>query len=273
NRLQGLLSVKFDLSEKFNLLIRSGLDLTDRNAKAYVARGSYNHNSYQGSMSQSFTSAYEWNTDFLFNYKQNLGSSVNMNLSLGGNYRYDRWKGIGQSGSDWKVPNFYHMSNLQNYSTWESLSQKEVLSLYGIGTISIKNYLHFDLTYRNDWSSTLPADNNSYSFYSGNVSFLFTEAFSIKSSILSNGKIRASVARVGNDAGPYQTTNYYGVSQSSFSYPIGSMSGRLAFQNFLPEITDSWELGTNLSFFKNRLEFDFAYYDGTTKNQIMPVEL
>jgi len=273
NRLQGLLSIKFDLSEKFNLLLRSGLDLTNRNAKEYVAAGSYNHNSYLGSMSQSFSNSYEWNTDFLFNYKQSLGSSVKLNLSLGGNYRYDQWKGIGQSGSEWKVPNFYHMSNLQNYSTWESLSEKEVISLYGIGTISIKNYLHFDLTYRNDWSSTLPSDNNSYSFYSGNVSFLFTEAFNITSSILSNGKLRASVARVGNDAGPYQTTNYYSVSQSSFSYPLGGMSSRLAFQNFLPEITDSWEVGTNLSFFKNRLEFDFAYYDGISKNQIMPVEL
>ncbi len=273
NRLQGLLSVKFDLSEKFNLLIRSGLDLTNRNAKEYVARGSYNHNSYQGSMNQNFSNSYEWNTDFLLNYKQNLGSSINMNLSLGGNYRYDQWKGIGQSGSEWKVPNFYHMSNLQNFSTWESLSEKEVMSLYGIGTISLKNYLYFDLTYRNDWSSTLPSDNNSYSFYSGNVSFLFTEAFNIESSVLTNGKIRASVARVGNDAGSYQTTNYYGVSQSSFSYPLGSMSSRLAFQNFLPEITDSWELGTNLTFFKSRLEFDFAYYDGTSKNQIMAVEL
>ncbi len=273
NRLQGLLSLKFDFSERFNLLLRSGLDLSNRNEKEYVAGGSYNHNSYLGSMSQSFSDSYEWNSDFLFSYRQDLGSSLHMNLSLGGNYRYDQWKGIGQSGSEWKVPNFYHMSNLQNYSTWESLSQKEVLSLYGIGTISFKNFVYFDLTYRNDWSSTLPADDNSYSFYSGNLSFLFTEAFGIKSSILSNGKLRASVARVGNDAGPYQTTNYYSVSQSSFSYPLGGMSSRLAFQNFLPEITDSWELGTNLSFFKNRLEFDFAYYDGTSKNQIMPVEL
>jgi len=87
------------------------------------------------------------------------------------------------------------------------------------------------------------------------------------------GKVRASLARVGNDAGSYQTTNYYSVGQSSFSYPMGGMSSRLAFQDFKPEITDSWELGTNLSFFKNRVEFDFAYYDGTSKNQIMPVEL
>ncbi len=273
DRLQGLVSINFNLSEKLDLLIRSGLDLTDRNAKEYAARGSYNHSSFQGFMNQQFSNSFEWNNDFLFTYNQKISESIHTNLSLGGNYRYNQWKGIGQSGTDWKVADFFHMSNLQNYSTWEGFSQKEVLSLYGIGTVSFKNYLYFDLTYRNDWSSTLPADNSSYSYYSGNLSFLFTEAFNIQSSVFSKGKIRASIARVGNDAGAYQTTNYYSVGQSSFSYPIGGMSSRLAFQDFKPEITDSWELGTNLSFFKNRVEFDFAYYDGTSKNQIMPVEL
>jgi len=273
NRLQGLVSITFTLSERLDLLVRSGLDLTDRSAKEYAARGSYNHSSYQGSMNQSFKNSYEWNNDFLLTYNQKISESIQTNLSLGGNYRYNQWKEIGQSGSDWKVPQFYHMSNLQNYSTWESFKQKEVLSLYGIGTVSFKNYLYFDLTYRNDWSSTLPEDNNSYSFYSGNLSFLFTEAFNIQSSVLSKGKVRASVARVGNDAGAYQTTNYYSVGQSSFPYPMGGMSNRLAFQDFKPEITDSWELGANLGLFNNKLEFDFAYYDATTKNQIMPVEL
>lgn len=273
NRLQGLVSIKFELSERLKLLIRSGLDLTNRNAKEYVAGGSYNHSSFQGSMNQNFSNSYELNNDFLLTYNKSLSKDISINLSVGGNHRYNQWKGIGQSGSDWKVSDFYQMSNLKNYSTWEGFSQKEVLSLYEMGTISYKKYLYFDLTFRNDWSSTLPADNNSYSFYSGNLSFLFTEAFNIQSSILSKGKVRASAARVGNDAGAYQTTNYYSVGQSSLSYPIGSMSGRLAFQNFKPEITDSWELGANLGFFRNRMELDFAYYDGTSKNQIMPVEL
>jgi len=273
DRLQGLISMNFILSEKLDLLIRSGLDLTNRNAKEYAAQGSYNHSSFQGNMNQQFNTSFEWNSDFLLNYDQKISESIHTNLSLGGNYRYNQWKGIGQSGTEWKVADFYHMSNLMNYSTWESFSQKEVMSLYGIGTISIKNYLYLDLTYRNDWSSTLPVDNSSYSFYSGNISFLFTEAFNIKSSVLSAGKLRASIARVGNDAGAYQTTNYYGVGQSAYSYPTGGMSGSLAFQNFVPELTDSWEVGTNLKFFNHRMELDFAYYDGTTKNQIMPVEL
>jgi len=268
-----LVSLKIDLTSTLDLLIRSGLDLTNRLSKEYASLGSRNHSSYQGFMNQDFSNGYEWNNDYLLTYHQKISESIHVNVSSGGNYRYNQWTGIGQSGSDWKVPDFYHMSNLQNYSTWEHLSQKEVFSLYGIGTVSVKSFLYVDMTYREDWSSTLPADNNSYSFYSGNLSFLFTEAFHLESSILTRGKVRASVARVGNDAGSYQTTNYYSVGQSSFPYPIGGMSSRLAFQDFKPEITDSWEVGTNLSFFDGRLELDLTYYDGISKNQIMPVEL
>ena len=105
------------------------------------------------------------------------------------------------------------------------------------------------------------------------MSFLFTEAFNISSHLLSNGKLRASYAKIGNDTGPYQTTNYYGVSQSQLPYPIGSMSGSLAFQNFKPEITTSWELGTELSFLGNLIDLELVYYDGASKNQIMSVLL
>ncbi len=273
NRIQSLLTLKFDITKKLNLLLRSGLDLTNYHWKEFVAMGSANGYSYMGGMNQYENNSYEWNSDFLLSYNTDLGENFNLNMSLGGNYRYNNWKSISQGGNDWKVPDFYHMSNLSNFYTGESLGQKEVLSLYGLGTISFKNYLYLDLTYRNDWSSTLPADNSSYSFYSGNMSFLFTEALNIHSNFFSKGKIRASVAKVGNDAGPYQTTNYYTVSQTNLPYPIGGMSGQLAFQNFKPEITNSWEVGTNLSFFNNRLDLDFTYYYSKSKNQIMSVEL
>ncbi|RKX84563.1 MAG: hypothetical protein DRP58_07055 [Spirochaetes bacterium] len=273
HRMQSLVALKFNFTDNLNLLVRTGLDLTNRKAKEYAAMGSYNAYSYQGFMNQSFSSEYEWNNDFLLAYDNQIAEDFRINLSLGGNHRYNQWSSIGQNGSEWKIADFYHISNVNNFSTWESSGEKEILSLYGLGTFSFKSYLYLDLTYRNDWSSTLPTDNNNYSFYSGNLSFLFSDAFNLGSDFFTKGKIRASVAQVGNDAGPYQTTNYYSVSQSNQPYPMGSMSGQLAFEDFKPEITNSWEVGADLNFFKNRLGLDIAYYDATTKNQIMNVEL
>lgn len=273
HRMQGLFSINYDISDKFDLLLRSGLDYTNRNAKDYSAQGSRANYKYMGGYSHGFDNRLELNSEFLLSYKEDLSEKINLYLNLGGNYRYNQYKNIWQGGNTWQVPDFYHISNIENYSTTEYFREKEVLSLYGLGTITYSNFLYLDFTYRNDWSSTLPAESNSYNYYSGNLSLVFTELFDVNPSILSLGKIRGSYAMVGNDTGPYQTQNYYSVSQTQWPYSVGSMSGKLAFADFKPEITTSWELGTNLGFLKNRINLDFAYYNSLSENQIMDVKL
>lgn len=276
NRIQSFISIKYDISEKLDLLIRTGLDYSSRNAREYAGTGSRNYvqkYEYQGYMSQAFTNYSEWNSDFLFAYQESLGKNFKLNLSLGGNYRYTQQKGIWQNGYAWQAPDFYHMSNVGTATTGERLVEKEVLSIYGLATVSFKNYLYADLTYRIDGSSTLPKDNMAYDFYSTNLSFLFTEAFHIKSKILSKGKLRGSYAKVGNDTNPYRTSNYYSMSSTNLPYPTGGLSSSLAIENFKPEITTSWEFGTELGFFDNKVDLDISYYDATTRNQILGVEL
>ncbi|NPA37657.1 MAG: SusC/RagA family TonB-linked outer membrane protein [Chlorobi bacterium] len=272
NRLQGLLVMNIDFTDKLKLMLRSGLDTYGLNSNEYLAEGCFAYKPL-GTMSESLTNNLNINSDFLLSYKTPLGEDFNIGLSLGGQHRYSYWKGLSQWGSDWKIPDFYHISNLNSYGTGEWHGTKEALSVYTLGDISFKNYLYTDFTFRNDWSSTLPIDNNAYQFYSGNMSFLFTEAFNIHSNLLSKGKVRASVARVGNDTGPFNTYNYYSVSQTTLPYPIGGMSSQLTFPDFKPEITNSWEVGTNLKLLNNRIEIDFTYYSGKTHNQILSVEL
>jgi TonB-linked SusC/RagA family outer membrane protein len=274
DRLQGLMVLNFDITKRLKLMLRSGLDLNSADYKEYLGEGglSLGYN-VLGSMSHSQNTSYFVNSDFLLTYSVPTGENISVNVNLGGQHRYATWRSISQSGTDWKIKNFYHMSNLNNYATGEGYGEKEALSIYALGDVSYKNFVYLDFTFRNDWSSTLPVENNAYQFYSANMSFLFSNAFNISSDFFSKGKIRASIARVGNDTGPYQTYNYYSVYQTTYPYPMGGMSGELTFQDFKPEITNSWEVGTNLSFFNNRLDLDFTYYDGKTHNQIMSVEL
>ncbi len=274
NRLQALLVLNFDITKRLKLMLRSGLDRNVVESKEYLAEGgkSIEYN-VLGYMTHGLSNSYSVNSDFLLTYSVPVDEDFSVNLNLGGQHRYGNWNGVSQGGSDWKIRNFYHMSNLNSYWTGEYMGKKEALSLYALGDFSYKNFIYLDFTFRNDWSSTLPLDNNAYQFYSANASFLFSNAFHITSGFFSKGKVRASVARVGNDTGPYQTYNYYSVYQTTFPYPMGGMSGELTFSNFKPEITNSWEVGTNLSFFNNRLDLDLTYYDGKTHNQIMSVEL
>jgi len=273
NRIQSLLSLKTIFSEKIDMFVRSGFDYTARDAKEYAAAGSAVNSNYRGWMNQSYGNDLEWNSDFLANYHDKISDMLSFTLSAGGNYRYNRSKGIAQSGNGWRVRDFYNINNLETYNTTESFNEKEVVSLYTLGNISYSNYLYFDFSYRSDWSSTLPAKQNRYPFYSANGSFLFSEALKLKSKIFSSGQLRSSYAVAGNDTGPYQTQNYYSVNQTALPYPVGSMNDRLAFPNFKPEIKTTWELGTNLRFMDNRFSLDLAYYSAVTKNQIMDVKL
>ena len=253
-------------------MLRSGFDFSNKNYKRWENPGRPSIEIGRGSMSQSLSNGIEWNTDFLVTYDKKL-KNISLNLSAGGNYRYNQGNGISQWVSVMRLPNFYHISNYVNYGTGEWFSQKAVYSLYGLGQFSFKNYLYLDVTARNDWSSTLPLKNNSYFYHSENLSFLFTEAFGMNNYILSSGKVRASYAKAGNDTGPYQIDQYYNIIQTQTDYPLASIGGQLPHFDLQPEETHSWEVGTNLGFFNRRLELDLTYYNSLSDKQIMNVSL
>lgn len=272
NRLQAMFSLNWDLAKDFSFIIRSGFDYLNRNAKAWENPGRPSMELGKGNMNQSMNNGVEWNSDFLLTYNKKI-KDFNLNISAGGNYRYHQSNGISIWGSVMRVPEFYNISNYKNYGAGEWHSEKAVYSLYGLGQFSFKNYLYLDVTARNDWSSTLPSGNNAYFYHSENLSFVFTEAFGISNYILSNGKFRASYAKVGNDTGPYQIDQYYSINQTQTDYPLASIGGQLPHFDLQPEETHSWEIGTNLGFLNRRLELDVAYYNSISDKQIMPVQL
>ena len=69
--------------------------------------------------------------------------------------------------------------------------------------LAYKNALFLEYSVRNDWSSALPKENNSYLYPAVSVSGVITDIFKIDSKVLSFAKVRASWAQVGGDTDPY----------------------------------------------------------------------
>jgi hypothetical protein len=94
------------------------------------------------------------------------------------------------------------------------------------------------------------------------------------SKVLSFAKFYGSLSRVGNiDIGPYQINNIYVVGGG---FPYGTLGGyQLSTQQYSPtlkpELTTELEFGTELAFFNNRIDFNFAYYNQHDRNQTLPV--
>ena len=272
HRLQAMLSVNWDILNNLDLMVRSGFDLSNKRGKSWENPGRPSITSGLGSMSQSVSNGMEWNTDALLTYKKKW-QDISLDLSAGGNYRFNEWFGMSQWGSSMRIPEFYHISNFANYGTGEGASRKAVSSFYGLGTVRYKQFLYLDVTARNDWSSTLPQGNNSYFYHSENLSFLFTNAFDWGNKILNTGNLRASYAKVGNDTGPYQVDQYYYLQQNLYPWPMAGLGGQLPHFDLQPEETQSWEVGTNLVFLNNRIVLDATYYYSLSDKQIMNVSL
>jgi TonB-linked SusC/RagA family outer membrane protein len=170
----------------------------------------------------------------------------------------------------------FYQANVMNINNTDPLTQRSqerivrrrVEGIFGEATLDYDKMVYLTLTGRNDVSSTLPRANNSFFYPSTSLSFVFSEIGSLKGKeTLSYGKIRASWARVANDAKPYAIQPTYETKTTTgggFGY---SVTG--ANPNLQAEMNTSMELGTELRFFKDRLSLDVAAYKRTTDNSII----
>mgnify|MGYP001604708618 CR=1 FL=1 len=216
----------------------------------------------------------EDNSDVLLTAAGSLSKSLTGSLNIGANHRDYSEEHAGLMGSGFNIPNLYNISNAKFISASQFLQRKVMNSVYFSGELAYNNYLFLDITGRNDWSSTLGMNNYSFFYPSVSSGFVFTDAFNMKSSLLSFGKLRASYAEAGNDANPYQTIAGYDLSTSTYNgQPEASISSSIPLLNLKNELTRSFEFGTELKFFQNRLGVDFTYYHSNTINQITPVDI
>jgi TonB-linked SusC/RagA family outer membrane protein len=271
DRFQGMFSVNLDVTEKINFNAKSGVDYITNNLTEYAPRGSNAQKQGRGHYSNFLGTTSNWNTDILATYKTDI-NKFNLTTSVGTNYRTHNEKSVHVYGYDSKVDHFYNISNyITSYSN-DYQSRKVVYSFLGLAQVSYNSLLYLDLTIRNDNSSALPKGNNSYWYHSENLSFLFTELLDVNPDVFTRGKIRGSYAKVGNDTSPYRTQYVYNVTQTpTLDFPVATLPSTLPSTNLRPESTTSWEIGAELGFIQNRINFDFTYYQALSTDQIMAV--
>ncbi len=186
------------------------------------------------------------------------------------NRRNQRRYTEGRTAGGLSIPNLYTLAASKDRPTVTSFfSDYKVNSLFGYLTLGYRDFLYLEVNGRNDWSSTLPEDNNSYLYGGVSGSFIFSEF--VKADWLSYGKIRASVARVGTDTDPYRILQTYTIGNPYGSNPLLTVPNQLPNQALRPTLSNSFEIGTELHFLNNRLNFDYNYYDRSATDQIIPL--
>lgn len=174
----------------------------------------------------------------------------------------------GLKGQDFLDPNFISINNTSIASRLNrtTLSQRRLVSFFGSATFDYKDYLYVTVTGRNDWTSTIPTERNSFFYPSISSSFVFSDAFpAVKKWV--TGKVRLAYAEVGKDARPYA---YRPSLESKLTtgggYGYGFTGPNLDLR---PEFARSYEGGFDLSFLDDRLGLDATWYRKRTKDQIV----
>jgi TonB-linked SusC/RagA family outer membrane protein len=169
-------------------------------------------------------------------------------------------------GQDFLDPNFVSVNNTNLRTNRTTISQRRLVSAFAQATVDFRKYLYVTVTGRNDWTSTIPVAKNSFFYPSVSTSFIFSDAFSGIGKFMT-GKLRAAYAEVGKDARPYAyrpSLEYKTTSNGGYGY--GFTGPNLALK---PEFATSYEYGTEVAFFHDRLGVDFTTYRKQTKDQIV----
>lgn len=274
DRVFGNVNATFDVNDWLSVKGVVGTDYYDEFRQDAVNSRS-TRSRVGGSFGQTMIVSSETNADLMMLVKRDLSSTISIDGLVGANIRNNRYRSIWVNAGELTVPDLYTISNVKgNISSSTYYSEKETQSVYASANLSYNDYLFLSLTGRNDWSSTLPANNRSFFYPSANLSFVFTDGLDIRSGILSYGKVRAGWAQVGNDTDPYRTMATYAPSSSTWDgVTFYSYTRQIPPLNLKPEITTSFEVGTELRFWNDRLWFDATYYKMGTKNQIMSVDV
>jgi TonB-linked SusC/RagA family outer membrane protein len=214
-----------------------------------------------------------------------LTDDISLNATAGGNYNQRGYNSLDAFVTGLNVPGWYSLLNTSSAPVLESKDvRRRLFGAFGAFDFSFKDYLYVNVALRNDWSSTLPVNRNSY-FYAGtNASLIVTDLFKeLKSDNVNLLKVRAAYGKTGNDASPYLIYNTYQngsapLPNGNVLLPIGGVAGlqhnkRLGNLDLRPEMTTEIEFGGEGRFFNNRLGLDVSYYNRKTKDQIINATL
>jgi TonB-linked SusC/RagA family outer membrane protein len=273
DRLIGNIGLSYKIIDGLTANLKSATDYYTDRRKLRIAYGT--SGTPYGSYEEDAYTVSETNTEFTLNYNKKLSSDFALEVLGGTNLRTKSFEENDQKAPRLAVADLYTLTNSRDpLVSSNNFYKLKTYSVFGSAQLSYRNYAFVNFTARNDWSSTLPSNNLSYFYPSISGSLVLSDAFDIKSDVLSYAKLRGGWSKVGADAQPYQLLNTYPFITPTFgSYPQLTAGALDLNANLKPETTTSSEVGVEAGFFNNRIRLDLSLYQSSSFNQILNVDV
>lgn len=224
---------------------------------------------------ENYTDIGRFLTSTIFTTLQKTQGNLRGSLIIGAATNDRRNETNSLYGEKFYLPDFNSINNTDPTTQRNRtiLTRSRLAGAFAKAEINYQNWLIANVTGRNDWSSTLPTENSSYFYPSAGLTYVFSDMPGLQGKLgfLDFGKLRASYAQVGNPATPYRIR--------ARLVPQTTTGGGFALDffgdnpNLKPEKVESFEIGTDLGFFKGRVQLDVAWFSKTIKDQIVTQRL
>ena len=297
DRVYGNVNMDYKVNDWMRIQLQQGADVSNSQVKIWhninaPTPGSYNDGgniegaSRQADVGNVFEGSYksfEYDSKLNVLFNKQLNDHFDIDGLVGANYNDRGIRNLTTSVEELAIPGFFDISNSSNSPVSTQVeNHRRLFGAYAQATLGYNKYLYLTVTARNDWSSTLSPDKNSYFYPASSLAFLASEAFDLSKTPISYLKLRASYGQTGSDTDPYRTYNNLtrtsvvvgGDAVVRFPFvgvPGFTVSNYLKTLDLKPEKVSETELGGEIRFLKDRIGVDFTYYNKIRKDQILPV--
>lgn len=276
---------KFTMIQSFQIDIMKGL-FVKGTANWYYSEGLYesftkdyldnmltNHYTKTRSTSAKFERNFAQTYNAVLNYSQTFVKDHNVNLMLGMEYYANEKRGFSGSGSGAPTDDFADLAltdkgeGKRAIDSWHE--QYRILSYFGRLNYDYKGKYLLSAVFRHDGYSSLLGDNR-WGFFPGvSAGWIFGQEQFVKDAVpfLSFGKLRASYGVNGNATGIGAYTLQGSYSPATYNGNTGFLIGSLPNPGLRWEKTKTAEVGLDLSFFDNRLNANFTFYNRLTSDK------
>jgi TonB-linked SusC/RagA family outer membrane protein len=268
------------LNYKFNdkLSINGKLSL-DHYSQRETIRSEKGTNEFQDGYYAEIQRRYsEINAETILTYQTNLSEDFKLTLNGGLNsLKRISTRMLGELSGGLELPGLFTLSNVKSGTTPiidSDYFEQRLNSAIGFGQLAYKNYAFLDFTGRNEWTSVLAKGNNSFFFPSVTGSLILSDILELQNSKVNYIKLRGGWAKVGSvgELSPYVLNQTYTLSNNNFG-TVSSVPNSQFNNGLTPEFTTGTEFGIDLNAFNNRIRFAGTYYDQTSSDLILPLQV
>jgi TonB-linked SusC/RagA family outer membrane protein len=290
NRVIANAGLKLNPIKNLTIDYTMGLDNSIQNGTTYIPPFAYNVStgfygggptldpSLNGYASAANATTTLFNNELNFTYDAKISDLLSSTTQLGGSYQYQ--KDLYSLTNGRGLAPFVQVVN--GASTMltgaDSRSEFSISGAYLQQNFKYKDHLFVTGAIRVDQSTVFGEDNRTQFYPKANISYVLSSADYWKdlgvSSWWNTFKIRAAYGQSGNltGIGAYDRFNVYLPNALNSKTTLTSRSV-LANTDVVPERQEELEIGTDMSFFNNRLGLTFSYYNKTVSDLLLEVSV